>query len=61
MPEFDGFQVLEQIRKLDPDARVIIVTADLSFETKKKLDSVHPTDIIYKPYDIKQILKHLKI
>lgn len=61
MPEFDGFQVLEQIRKLDPDASVIIVTADLSLETKKKLDSVHPTDIIYKPYDIKQILKHLKI
>ncbi len=61
MPEFDGFHVLGQIRKIDPNARVIIVTADLSLETKKKLDAIHPTDIIYKPYDIKQILKHLKI
>ena len=33
MPENDGFYALEEIRKLDPHAKVIAVTADLTDET----------------------------
>ncbi|MCV0367086.1 MAG: response regulator [Nitrosopumilus sp.] len=60
MPDFDGFYVLEQIRKIDPKAKIIMVTADKSSATNKKLHKVKPTDVIYKPYDIEQITRCLK-
>ncbi|MFQ5496880.1 MAG: response regulator [Nitrosopumilus sp.] len=60
MPDFDGFYVLEQIRKINSKAKVIMVTADKTPETTKKLKKANPTDIIYKPYDIEQITSCLK-
>jgi len=60
MPDFDGFSVLEQIRKIDSKAKVIMVTADKTPETTKKLKKAKPTDVIYKPYDIEQITSCLK-
>jgi len=42
MPEYDGFFGLKNIRKLDPNAKVIMVTADLTSDTEKKLkEQVH--------------------
>ncbi len=60
MPDVDGFYVLEEIRKIEPKAKIIMVTADKSPTTTKKLKEVKPTDIIYKPYDIEQITRCLK-
>ena len=60
MPDFDGFYVLNEIRKIDPKAKVVMVTADKTPETRKKLEEVKPTDVIYKPYDIEQIMRCLK-
>ncbi len=60
MPDIDGFYVLEEIRKIEPKAKIIMVTADKSPVTTKKLKDVKPTDIIYKPYDIEQITRCLK-
>jgi sugar-specific transcriptional regulator TrmB len=59
MPELDGFYVLEQIRKIDSNAKIILVTADKSLNAMKKIKEVNPTDIIYKPYDIEQIMRHV--
>ncbi len=60
MPDLDGFYVLKQIRKIDSTSKIIMVTADKSMETMKKLKEVNPTDVIYKPYDIEQIMRHVK-
>ncbi|MGY5148609.1 MAG: response regulator [Candidatus Nitrosopumilus sp. bin_68KS] len=60
MPDVDGFYVLEEIRKIEPKAKIIMVTADKSPATTKKLKEVKPTDVIYKPYDIEQITRCLK-
>jgi len=59
MPELDGFYVLEQIRKIDSNAKIILVTADKSPNAMKKIKEVKPTDVIYKPYDIEQIMRHV--
>ena len=59
MPELDGFYVLEQIRKIDSNAKIILVTADKSSNAMKKIKEVKPTDVIYKPYDIEQIMRHV--
>ncbi|MBA4718332.1 MAG: response regulator [Nitrosopumilus sp.] len=61
IPDFDGFYVLDQIRKIDSKLKVIIVTADTTLDTKKRLEKANPTDVIYKPYDIKKITRHLKL
>jgi len=51
MPNYDGFYTLKKIREIDSDAKIIMVTADFSPTTKKKLKELKATDIIYKPYD----------
>ena len=59
MPEYDGFYALKKIREINPEAKVIMVTADFTSETKKKLREMKPTDVIYKPYDVEKILGQL--
>jgi len=59
MPESDGFYALEEIRKLDPHAKVVAVTADLNNESATRLIELNISAIIYKPYDIQDIKKVL--
>lgn len=56
MPNFDGFYGLEQIRKLDSKAKIIMVTADLTTDTSRLLDELKATGVIYKPYEFNQIM-----
>ena len=56
MPKFDGFYALEQIRKLDPNAKVIMVTADLTADTSRLLDELKATAVIYKPYEFNHMM-----
>ncbi len=58
MPEYDGFYALERIRKINPNAKVIVITADLRKDTEEKLNLFNPTEVIYKPFD-PEILKEL--
>lgn len=55
MPDYDGFYALENIRKIDPAAKVVIVTADLRGDTAKRLNALKPTEVFIKPYDINKI------
>jgi two-component system chemotaxis response regulator CheY len=59
MPEYDGLYALENIRKIDPKAKIVIVTADLRDDDERRLDSLKPTKIFFKPFDIDQIKKLL--
>ncbi len=60
MPHHDGFYALEKIKEIDPDAKVIAVTADLTADTEKKLANLKVSGIIYKPFDMKDILKTIE-
>jgi len=59
MPENDGFYALEEIRKFNPHAKVVAVTADLTDETATKLEKMNISAVIYKPYDTEDIKKML--
>ncbi len=60
MPKpYDGFYALENIRKINPNAVVIMITADLTDQTEDKLRQLHASAIVYKPFDIKKILQML--
>ncbi len=60
MPYHDGFYALEKIKEIDPDAKVIAVTADLTADTEKKLKNLKVSGIIYKPYHMHDILNTIE-
>ena len=57
MPDSDGFYGLQMIREIDPDAKIIFVTADLQSETENRLIENNASAIIYKPYEIEHVIK----
>ena len=57
MPEYDGIYALENIRKIDTDAKVIMVTADLREESEEAFLENNASAVVYKPYDLNQIIK----
>lgn len=56
MPEYDGFYGLENIKKINPNAKVIMVTADLTYDTEKQLKALNASAVIYKPYEIDSVI-----
>lgn len=56
MQNHDGFYTLEKIRKIHPDAIVILITGDVTKDTRKKLLKLDASAIIYKPYDINEVI-----
>jgi len=60
MPDYDGFYGLERIRKMDPDAKIIMVTADLTSDTEKKLVELEASAMIYKPYEIDSVIETIE-
>lgn len=56
MEDPDGFYTLGKIREIQPDAIVILITADTTEETRKKLLKLDASAIIYKPYDINEVI-----
>lgn len=56
MPKYDGVYALEQIRRQDPDAKIIMVTADRTADTSRILDDLKATALLYKPYEFNDIM-----
>ncbi len=59
MPGYDGFYGIEKIKKFDPDAKIVVITADASYEAYQKLEDLNVTAIICKPFDQSEIKKVL--
>ena len=61
MPVMDGFEALEQIRKFDNKARVIILSADIQQGAVEKVLANGALQFIKKPIDaskIEEIFEH---
>ncbi|HSB83695.1 MAG TPA: response regulator [Nitrosarchaeum sp.] len=64
MPRYDGFYAMENIRKTDPNAKIIVVTGDLIMNEYDLLHSHNATAVIYKPFDmgkVKQTLESISL
>lgn len=59
MPNFGGFYAFEKIKSINPDAKVIMITADLTAETADKLDRLK-IPYIYKPHEFEEIVALVK-
>jgi len=62
MPIMDGFDVLSKIREdqTTKDIPVIMVTADLSFASKKRATEIGISDYILKPVDIDDVCEKVE-
>ncbi len=59
MPHPDGFAVLEQLKPLIPEGTyfpVLVLTADVSQETKRRALSAGAKDFVIKPFDATEVL-----
>ena len=57
MPNYDGFYALKKIRSIDPNAKVIMVTADMTTDTEEQLKKLNASAVVYKPYEIDSIME----
>lgn len=55
MPVHDGIFALTKIREQSPMIRIIMITGDTSEQTKRKLNFLGATEIIYKPVDPRKL------
>lgn len=60
MPEYDGFYGLEKIKRFDPSAKVIIVTADASEAATRRIALLGAGAVVYKPVKMNEILLAVK-
>jgi len=54
MPYYDGFYAVIGMRKCNPNAKIIMVTADLTADTANKLESLN-VSMIYKPFEFEDL------
>src|SRR6185437_11760768 len=57
MPDTDGLYALDHIRKINSEAIVITITTDLSQDTAQRLEGLRATAVVYKPFDIHDLVK----
>jgi two-component system, sensor histidine kinase and response regulator len=63
MPYFSGFEILEQIKSLiskDSYLPILILTADISTESKRKALAEGATDFLTKPFDLVEVGLRIK-
>ncbi len=60
MPVMDGYQVLQEIRRLDLPAVVIVVSGDIQPEARSRVIRLGALDLIKKPVDAPRILEVLQ-
>ena len=49
MPGMDGFETLEHLRRLDPQAKVVVVTADVQTRSQERVKDLGALVVIAKP------------
>ncbi|HXG73397.1 MAG TPA: response regulator [Candidatus Nitrosotenuis sp.] len=59
MPEYDGIYGLREIRAMNPQANVVIITADINKDTEDRLEGLRPTEIIFKPFEMDKLKEML--
>lgn len=60
MPEMDGFQVLETIRREDLNTLVFVVSADVQPEARARVMELGALDFIRKPVDKERLRSAMK-
>ncbi len=57
MPEFDGFQVLETLKKKNFTKPVIVLTSDIQKTTKSRCENLGAAAVLNKPVNRDEVLE----
>jgi len=60
MPEMSGYEVLDELKKIDPSANVVVISADVQEEAKKRVLASGARAYVAKPVNnthMNEILK----
>lgn len=60
MPEMDGFEILEELKKMDPNAKVVIVTADIQEKSAERVFALGALEVVRKPTSKEKIMAVLE-
>lgn len=60
MPKYDGVYGLENIKKINSNALVIILTGNSDKAIHQKIIKLNPTMILEKPYPVEKLVSALK-
>jgi DNA-binding response OmpR family regulator len=60
MPKLSGIDALRIIRKIDPAARVIIITGNPTDEMRKEAMKLGAVDFLTKPFSLKSLIEVIK-
>ncbi|MCX6120148.1 MAG: PAS domain S-box protein [Ignavibacteriales bacterium] len=60
LPRMTGMEECAQIKKINPNARLIVVTGFLDPEMKSEFLKAGIQHFLYKPYDLKKVLKMVR-
>ncbi|MBU0991653.1 MAG: response regulator [Proteobacteria bacterium] len=60
MPEMDGFQLMKEVFKIDPDAFIIMMTGDVSVDSAVRSMKLGAYDYLKKPFEYEDLLKTIK-
>lgn len=55
MPGIDGFATLEQLKRVHPDTKVVMITGTRDFRIEDRAQAEGATDFLYKPFFAKDI------
>ncbi len=57
MQGMHGFEVLKKLREMDPQARVLVVSADVQSSSREMAEAAGASGFIEKPFDAQQIME----
>ncbi len=55
-----GFYAMDHIRKIDPEAKFLVLTADITDVTKSRIEQMKSISMMYKPYDLDDVINAIK-
>jgi len=58
MPNGNGIYAIKKIREINPDAKIIAVTADVSTLTTEKIKALR-IPLVHKPFNIEQVVAQI--
>ena len=56
IPKFDGYYAIENIKKTNPEAKIIVLTGSVEEKFDERIDEHEPYAIFTKPYDIDELI-----
>ncbi len=60
MPDMDGFQLLEEFKKISASVKAIVITGKDDKESQEKAKKLGAKDYIVKPIDLEELHKKIK-